>query len=115
MVATILTALVGSLLMGFYARRPFAVAPYMGKNAFVAYTVVQLLGFSWRAAVAAMFLAGILFFVLTVARVWQWLVLGVPPCLRYSFAVGIGLFLALMRNLNPGVHNPIANGSLDRL
>jgi AGZA family xanthine/uracil permease-like MFS transporter len=96
MVATILTALVGSLLMGFYARRPFAVAPYMGENAFVAYTVVQLLGFSWKAAVAAMFLAGVLFIVLTVARVWQRLVTGVPPCLRHSFAVGIGLFLALI-------------------
>jgi adenine/guanine/hypoxanthine permease len=96
MVATILTALVGSLLMGFYARRPFAVAPYMGENAFVAYTVVQVLGFSWRTAVAAMFLAGVLFIVLTVARVWPWLVRGVPECLRYSFAVGIGLFLALI-------------------
>jgi adenine/guanine/hypoxanthine permease len=96
MVATALTAMVGSLLMGFYARRPFGVAPYMGENAFVAYTVVQLLGFSWKTAVAAMFLAGVLFIVLTVARVWQWLVAGVPPCLRYSFAVGIGLFLALI-------------------
>jgi len=96
MVATILTALVGSLLMGIYARRPFAIAPYMGENAFVAFTVVQLLGFSWRAAVAAMFLAGVLFIVLTMARVWQWLVLGVPQCLRHSFAVGIGLFLALI-------------------
>jgi len=96
MVATSLTALVGSLLMGFYARRPFAVAPYMGENAFVAYTVVQLLGFSWQSAVGAMFLAGLLFIVLTVARVWPWLVLGVPQCLRYSFAVGIGLFLTLI-------------------
>jgi AGZA family xanthine/uracil permease-like MFS transporter len=96
MVATILTALVGSLLMGIYARRPFAIAPYMGENAFVAVTVVQLLGFPWRAAVTAMFLAGVLFIVLTVARVWRWLVLGVPQCLRYSFSVGIGLFLTLI-------------------
>jgi adenine/guanine/hypoxanthine permease len=96
MVATILAAVFGSLLMGFYARRPFAVAPYMGENAFVAFTVVQLLGFSWQAAVAAMFLAGALFIFLAVARVWPWLVRGVPQCLRYSFAVGIGLFLALI-------------------
>jgi AGZA family xanthine/uracil permease-like MFS transporter len=96
MVATILTAVVGSLLMGLYARRPFAVAPYMGENAFVAYTVVRLLGFTWQTALAAMFLAGLLFVVLTLARVWQWLVQGVPQCLRYSFASGIGLFLALI-------------------
>lgn len=96
MVATVLTAVIGSLLMGFCARRPFAVAPYMGENAFVAYTVVQILGFSWRAAVAALLLAGVLFIVLTVLRVWPWLVAGIPQCLRYSFAVGIGLFLALI-------------------
>lgn len=96
MVATALTALLGSLLMGFYARRPFAVAPYMGENAFIAYTVVQILGFSWQAAVTAMFLAGALFVLLAAARVWPWLVAAVPQCLRYSFAVGIGLFLALI-------------------
>ncbi len=96
MVATILTAIFGTLLMGFYARRPFAVAPYMGENAFIAFTVVQLLGYTWQAALAAMFLAGVVFIVLTVARVWPWLVNGIPPCLRYSFAVGIGLFLTFI-------------------
>ncbi len=96
MVATILTAIFGTLLMGFYARRPFAVAPYMGENAFIAFTVVQLLGYTWQAALAAMFLAGVVFIVLTVARVWPWLVKGIPPCLRYSFAVGIGLFLTFI-------------------
>lgn len=96
MVATILTAIFGTLLMGFYARRPFAVAPYMGENAFIAFTVVQLLGYTWQAALAAMFLAGVLFILLTVARAWPWLVNGIPPCLRYSFAVGIGLFLTFI-------------------
>jgi AGZA family xanthine/uracil permease-like MFS transporter len=96
MVATILTAIVGTLLMGFYARRPFAVAPYMGENAFIAFTVVQLLGYTWQAALAAMFLAGVLFILLTVARVWPWLVKGIPPCLCYSFPVGIGLFLTFI-------------------
>lgn len=96
MVATTLTALLGTLLMGFYARRPFAVAPYMGENAFVAFTVVRTLGYSWQAALAAVFLAGMLFVVLTVAQVWQWLVKAVPPCLRYSFAVGLGLFLTFI-------------------
>ncbi|MFQ5740926.1 MAG: NCS2 family permease [Acidobacteriota bacterium] len=96
MVATILTAVFGSLLMGFYARRPFAVAPYMGENAFVAFTVVGALGYSWQQALAAVFLAGVLFFVLTLARVRQWLVEAVPRGLRYSFAGGIGLFLTFI-------------------
>jgi AGZA family xanthine/uracil permease-like MFS transporter len=96
MVATILTALFGTLLMGLYARRPFAIAPYMGENAFVAFTVVQLLGYTWQQALAALFVAGILFVLLTVARVRQWLVEAVPPGLRYSFAGGIGLFLAFI-------------------
>lgn len=96
MVATILTAVFGTLLMGFHARRPFAIAPYMGENAFVAYTVVGLLGYSWRAALGAVFIAGVLFVLLTALRLRQWLIDAVPEGLRYSFAVGIGLFLAFI-------------------
>jgi AGZA family xanthine/uracil permease-like MFS transporter len=96
MVATVLTAVFGTLLMGLYARRPFAIAPYMGENAFVAYTVVGVLGYSWQTALGAVFIAGVLFVVLTAVRVRQWLVEGVPPALRYSFAVGIGLFLTFI-------------------
>src|SRR5689334_15534650 len=65
LVATILTAVFGTLAMGLYANRPFAVSPYMGENAFIAYTVVQVLGFHWQTALADVFLAGILFMVLT--------------------------------------------------
>lgn len=96
MVATIVTAVFGTLLMGLYANRPFAIAPYMGENAFVAYTVVQVLGFHWQTALAAVFLGGIFFFLLTILRLRQWLVDAVPPALRYSFAVGIGLFLTFV-------------------
>lgn len=103
MVATILTALVGTLLMGIYARRPFAIAPYMGENAFIAFTVVGLLGYSWQQALAAVFVAGVLFILLTIARVRQWLVEAVPEGLRYSFAVGIGLFLAFIGLVQMGV------------
>ena len=56
--ATVLTAIFGTLLMGLYANRPFAIAPYMGENAFIAYTVVQVLGYTWQSALAAIFLAG---------------------------------------------------------
>ncbi|KAA3657330.1 MAG: NCS2 family permease, partial [Calditrichaeota bacterium] len=64
MVATILTAAFGTFLMGFYAKRPFAIAPYMGENAFVAYTVVIVLGYTWQMALAAIFISGILFVLL---------------------------------------------------
>jgi adenine/guanine/hypoxanthine permease len=96
MVATIMTAVVGTLVMGLYANRPFAIAPYMGENAFVAYTVVKVLGYSWQTAIAAVFLAGVMFTLLTVARVRTWMVEALPPGLSYSFGVGIGLFLSFI-------------------
>ncbi|RMF60057.1 MAG: NCS2 family permease [Calditrichaeota bacterium] len=96
MVATILTAVFGTLLMAFYARRPFAIAPYMGENAFIAYTVVLVLGYSWQSALAAVFVGGVLFILLTALRLRQWLVESVPEGLRYSFSVGIGLFLTFI-------------------
>ncbi len=96
MVATIATAIFGTVLMALVANRPFAVAPYMGENAFIAYTVVQALGYRWQAALAAVFLGGALFLLLTVLRLRQWLVNALPESLRYSFAVGIGLFLTFV-------------------
>jgi len=96
MVATIVTAIFGTLIMGLYANRPFAIAPYMGENAFIAYSVCQLLGYHWQQALAAIFVAGVLFVFLTVVRLRKWLVDAVPPGLRYSFAVGIGLFLTFI-------------------
>src|SRR5579872_76033 len=96
MVATIVTAIFGTLLMGLYANRPFAIAPYMGENAFIAFTVVQVLGYSWQAALASVFIAGVLFLLLTLVKLRQWLVDAIPSALRYSFAVGIGLFLTFV-------------------
>jgi AGZA family xanthine/uracil permease-like MFS transporter len=95
-VATIVAAVFGCLLMGFYANRPFAIAPYMGENAFIAFTVCVQLGYKWQTALGAIFIAGIIFVVLTVLRVRQWIVDAVPLSLRYSFAVGIGLFLTFI-------------------
>jgi len=96
MVATVMTAIFGTLIMGLYANRPFAIAPYMGENAFVAYTVVRVLGYRWQEALGAVFIAGVLFTALTVARVRQWMTEAVPAGLRYSFAAGIGLFLTFI-------------------
>lgn len=95
-VATVLAAVFGCALMGLYARRPFAIAPYMGENAFIAFTVCRQLGYKWQTALAAIFIAGLLFVLLTVLRLRQWVVDAVPLSLRYSFAVGIGLFLAFI-------------------
>ena len=96
MVATVLTAAFGTLLMGFYARRPFAIAPYMGENAFVAFTVVGLLGHPWQSALGAVFVSGVLFTLLTVVRLRSWLAHAIPPSLKPAFTVGIGLFLAFI-------------------
>src|SRR5215470_12156336 len=95
-VATVAAAVFGCLLMGLYANRPFAIAPYMGENAFIAFTVCQQMGYKWQTALAAVFIAGVLFVLLTLLRLRQWVVEAVPVSLRYSFAVGIGLFLTFI-------------------
>jgi AGZA family xanthine/uracil permease-like MFS transporter len=96
MVATILSAFFGTLAMGVYAKRPFAIAPYMGENAFVAYTVVKVMGFSWQTALGAIFLGGLLFTLLTVLRVRAWLADAIPESLKIGFTVGVGLFLTFI-------------------
>jgi AGZA family xanthine/uracil permease-like MFS transporter len=95
-VATVLAAVFGCVLMALYANRPFAIAPYMGENAFIAYTVCLQLGYKWQTALAAIFLAGVAFVLMTVLRLRQWVVDSVPLSLRYSFAAGIGLFLTFI-------------------
>jgi AGZA family xanthine/uracil permease-like MFS transporter len=119
MVATAMTAMFGTLVMGLYANRPFAIAPYMGENAFVAYTVVRVLGLRWQTALGAVFVAGVLFTLLTIARVRQWMTEAVPPGLRFSFAAGIGLFLAFIGLNEAGIVTlgiagaPVRIGSLN--
>ena len=95
-VATVLVSAFGCYLMAFYANRPFAIAPYMGENAFIAFTVCKVLGIPWQTALAAVFLAGVLFVIMTVAHLRRWIVEAVPNSLRYSFAVGMGLFLTFI-------------------
>ncbi len=95
-VATALVATFGCYLMAFYANRPFAIAPYMGENAFIAFTVCKVLGIPWQTALAAIFIAGLVFVLMTVLHLRKWVVDGVPTSLRYSFAVGMGLFLTFI-------------------
>ncbi len=96
MVATILTAFFGTFVMGVYAKRPFAIAPYMGENAFIAFTVVKILGYSWQTALGAIFISGTLFTLLTLTKVRGWIAENIPEPIKISFAVGIGLFLTFI-------------------
>lgn len=96
MVATIIAAAFGTLLMGLYANRPFAIAPYMGENAFIAFTVVKVMGYTWEAALGAVFIGGVLFIILTLSGFKAWMAQAISPSLKYSFAAGIGLFLTLI-------------------
>lgn len=96
MVATIISAFFGTLLMGVYAKRPFAIAPYMGENAFIAYTVVKVLGYSWQTAIGAIFIGGVLFTILTLLKIRGWLANAIPESLKIAFAVGIGFFLTFI-------------------
>jgi AGZA family xanthine/uracil permease-like MFS transporter len=96
MVATILTAVFGTIVMGIYANRPFAIAPYMGENAFIAYTVVKVLGYSWQTALGAVFIGGVLFTIITILGIRGWLSRAIPEALKIGFAVGIGLFITFI-------------------
>jgi AGZA family xanthine/uracil permease-like MFS transporter len=101
-VATILTAAVGSLLMGLYANRPIAVAPYMGENAFIAFGLAAM-GIGWQLRLGAVFIAGLAFMLLTVIRLRSWLANALSPSMKHSFAVGIGLFLAFIGLVECGI------------
>ena len=101
-VATILTAAFGSLLMGLYANRPIAVAPYMGENAFIAFGLVAL-GATWEQRLGSVFVAGVVFLLLTLFQIRSKLANAISPSLKYSFAAGIGLFLAFIGLYETGI------------
>jgi AGZA family xanthine/uracil permease-like MFS transporter len=89
-IATILASTFGCLLMGIYANRPLAVAPYMGENAFIAF---GLLGVTWQQRLGSVFVAGVIFLIMTLCGARTWLAAAIPTNLKHSFAIGIGLFL----------------------
>jgi AGZA family xanthine/uracil permease-like MFS transporter len=101
-VATILAAVFGSLLMGLYANRPIAVAPYMGENAFIAYGLAPL-GIGWRLCLGAVFVSGAAFAILSVLRIRSWLANSISSSMKHAFAVGIGLFLLLIGLYQTGI------------
>ncbi|MGO2133737.1 MAG: NCS2 family permease, partial [Halomonas sp.] len=107
-VATCLAAAVGCLIMGIWANYPIAQAPGMGLNAFFTYGVVLGMGYSWEAALGAVFLSGLTFFLLSIFRIREWIINSIPMSLRLGIAAGIGLFLGMIALKNGGiiVQNP---------
>jgi adenine/guanine/hypoxanthine permease len=99
-IATILAAVFGCLLMGLYANRPLAVAPYMGENAFIAF---GLIGVSWQQRLGSVFVAGCIFLILTLCRARTWLAEAISPSMKHSFAIGIGLFLLFIGMVQTGI------------
>ena len=108
-VATILAAVFGSALMGLYANRPIAVAPYMGENAFVAFGLTAM-GIAWPQALGAVFVSGVLFLLLTLTGIRAWMANAVSTSMKHSFAAGIGLFMALIGLYEAGIVTSFVTG-----
>ena len=101
--ATALAAIVGTLVMAVYAKKPFGLAPGMGLNAFFVFTVCLGMGHSWQFALTAVFLEGILFIILTLTKVRTWLINAIPGTLKKAIGAGIGLFIAFIGMQNAGI------------
>lgn len=93
---TVLISAAATILMGLYAKLPFALAPGMGLNAFFAYTICLIMGYSWQFALTAVFLEGLIFILLTVTNVREKIVDIIPETLKKSISVGIGLYIAFI-------------------
>ena len=101
--ATALAAIVGTLVMALYAKKPFALAPGMGLNAFFVFTVCLGMGHTWQFALTAVLLEGIIFVILTVTKVRTWLINAIPGTLKKAIGAGIGLFIAFIGMQNAGI------------
>ena len=102
-VATCLAAAIGSMLMGLLANYPIALAPGMGLNAFFTYGVVLGMGHSWQTALGAVFIGGVLFLLLSLFKVREWVINAIPRTLKLGIATGIGAFLAMIALKNAGI------------
>ncbi len=110
-VATCIAAAVGSAAMGLLADLPLALAPGMGLNAYFTFTVVKGMGLSWQVALGAVFLSGVLFLIVSLLRIREWLVNAIPMSLKLGIGAGIGLFLGLI-----GLHEMgLVTGNRDTL
>ena len=102
-VATCLIAALGTGIMALYANYPIALAPGMGLNAYFAFVVVGHMGFTWQAALGAVFVSGCLFLLVTLTGLRELIVNGIPHSMRVAITVGIGMFLALIALKSAGI------------
>lgn len=103
MVATILAAAIGTLVMALYANCPYAQAPGMGLNAMFTYTVVLTMGFTWQQGLAIVFLSGIFSIIITVSKIRIAIVDAIPESMKQAVSAGIGLFIAFIGFQNAGI------------
>ena len=108
-VGTCLAAAFACLFMGLYANWPVGLAPGMGLNAFFTYTVVGEMGYSWETALGAVFIAGILFFIMSVTPLRRWMLDSIPLNLRIAMGAGVGLFIGFIGLKNGGII--VSNGA----
>ena len=101
--ATALAAIIGCLMMAFWGKLPFGLAPGMGLNAFFVYTVCMAMGYAWQFALTAVFIEGLIFILLTITNVREAIVNAIPINLRYAIGGGIGLFIAFIGVQNAGI------------
>ena len=102
-VGTCLAAAIACFVIGFFANWPIGLAPGMGLNAFFTYTVVGEMGYSWEVALGAVFLAGVLFFIMSITRLRAWMISSIPLNLRIAMGAGVGLFIGLIGLKNGGI------------
>jgi AGZA family xanthine/uracil permease-like MFS transporter len=101
--ATALAAIVGTLVMSLYAKKPFALAPGLGLNAFFVYTVCLTMGYSWQFALTAVFIEGVIFIILTVTNIREAIINAIPAAMKSAVSAGIGLFIAFIGLVNAGI------------
>ena len=102
-VGTCLAAAIACFVMGIFANWPVGLAPGMGLNAFFTYTVVGEMGYSWEVALGAVFIAGILFFIMSITKLRSWMISSIPFNLRIAMGAGVGLFIGLIGLKNGGI------------
>ena len=102
-VGTCLAASIACFIMGFVANWPVGLAPGMGLNAFFTYSVVGEMGYSWETALGAVFLSGILFFIMSVTPIRKWIIESIPENLRIAMASGVGFFIGFIGLKNGGI------------
>lgn len=101
--ATAGAAIIGTLVMAFYAKKPFGLAPGMGLNAFFVFTVCLGMGYTWQFALTAILLEGIIFIILTVTNIRQLIVNEIPKSIKYAIGAGIGLYIAFIGLRGSGI------------